>query len=323
MDATIAKTQKKKGGRLNNQWEGYIYVGIPLLGFVLFSLVPAAISLAISFGDMVGYNLETFSFIGFGNYIEAFKDSNFWHALGISFYATVSQILSLLIAIIVAVFLNRDVKGSKFLSVIYFIPYICSSVATSLMWRRMFNPDYGVINALLRSIFGERYGEILFGIEPIGGLYLDVNWFNEPTLFMPMLIVIMAWSAAGYGIVVLGAALVSVDETLYEAAKIDGAGSVRQFFSVTFPQITPTVYFLLMLGLVNGLQTFDIAMIFVGDAWSGYGPDNMGMTLMLYIYKQSPLNMPYASVMSWLLFIVIFAVQKLNEWLSRRWVFNG
>lgn len=320
---TEVARKSHKRSRLNNQWEGYIYAGIPLLGFALFSLVPAVISLVICFGDMVGYNLSTFEFAGLHNFVDVLTDQNFWHALGVSFYATLSQILALLVAIIVAVFLNRDVRGSKFLSVIYFIPYICSSVATSLMWQRMFNPDYGVVNALLKAIFGERYGEILFGIEPIGGVYLDVNWFNEPDLFMPMLIIIMAWSSAGYGIVVLGAALVSVDEVLYEAAKLDGAGSVRQFFSVTLPQITPTVYFLLMLGLVNGLQTFDIAMIFVGGAWSGYGPDNMGMTLMLYIYRQSPLHMPYASVMSWLLFLVIFAVQKLNELLSKRWVFNG
>lgn len=293
--------KQKRNGTLNNNWVGCIYAGIPLLGFALFTLVPAVISLVVSLGDMTGFNLSTFEFVGFKHYAEVFTDSNFWHGLGISFYITLAQMLSLLIAIIVATFLSRDVKGSRFFTVLYFIPYICSSVATAFMWRRMFNPDYGVINTIFN---------------------LDINWFTNAYMFVPMLIVIISWSAAGYGIVVLGAALVAIDETLYEAAEIDGAGSMRQFFSITLPQISPTIYFLLMLGIVNGLQTFDIAMIFVGDAWSGYGPDNMGMTLMLYIYKQSALNMPSSSVMSWLLFLVIFGVNKLNDFLAKRWVSN-
>lgn len=286
---------------LSKNWVGCIYAGIPLLGFALFSLTPAVISLVVSFGEMTGFNLSTFTFTGFGNYVQVFQDHYFWHALGVSFYITLAQFLSLAIAIIVATFVGREVKGSKVFSVIYFVPFICSSVATTFMWQRMFNPDYGVIN----TMFG-----------------LDVNWFTDGGLFVPMLILIISWSAAGYGIVVLGAALVAVDKTLYEAAEIDGAGACRQFFSITLPQISPTIYFLMMLGIVNGLQTFDIAMIFVGDAWSGYGPDNMGMTLMLYIYKQSSLEMPSACVMSWLLFLVIFAVNKLNDFLAKRWVSN-
>lgn len=295
------KQKKPRKGALTNNWVGCIYAGIPLLGFALFSLTPAIISLVVSLGDMTGFNLSTFEFVGFKHYAEVFTDSLFWHGLGISFYITLAQLLSLLIAIIIATVLNRNVKGSKFFTVLYFIPYICSSVATVFMWQRMFNPDYGVINTLF---------------------HLDVNWFTNGALFVPMLIVIISWSAAGYGIVVLGAALVAIDQTLYEAAEIDGASGMRQFFSITLPQISPTIYFLLMLGIVNGLQTFDIAMIFVGDAWSGYGPDNMGLTLMLYIYKSSALNMPSSCVMSWMLFLVILGANKLNDFLAKRWVNN-
>ncbi len=292
----------KRIKRLNNQWMGFIYAGIPLLGFTLFSLVPAVISLVISFGNIKGYFLGTYEFVGFGQYAEALGSTDFRKSLGVSFYAMTAQFISLLIAVVIAVFLRRDVKGSKFFSVIYFIPYICSSIAVSFIWRRMFNPDFGVINTLLG---------------------IDFNWFysTSPNLFMPMLIVVMAWSAPGYGIVALGAALVAVEETLYEAAEIDGASKIRQFFSITLPQIAPTIYFLAVLGIVNGLQTFDIALIFSGDPWTGvYGPDNMGKTLMLYIYKEGTLdqNMAYASAMGWLLFLVVFGVQRLCDFISKR-----
>lgn len=297
----MARIQRRKK-RLNRQWIGCIYAGIPLLGFVLFSLVPAVISIAISLGDMRGYYLDSLEWAGLVHFGTALASAEFWKSLGVSFYAMTAQFLSLFIAVVVAVFLNRDLKGSKVLSVIYFIPYICSSIAVSFMWRRMFNPDYGVINSILGTNF---------------------NWFysTSPNLFMPMLIVVMSWSAAGYGIVVLGASLVAVDKTLYEAAELDGAGRMRQFFSVTLPQIAPTIYFLATLGIVNGLQTFDIALVFSGDPWTGvYGPDNMGKTLMLYIYKVGSLdqNMPYSSAMSWLLFLVVFGMQRLANFISRR-----
>lgn len=289
----------KKSGFAHGRWKGLVFALLPLVGFALFSLVPAVLSLITSFSDIVGYDYTTLQFIGFANYINALKSKDFWHSLGISFYATLSQIISLLTAIVIAVCVNRNVKGSKFFATLFFIPYICSSVAVSFMWQKMFNPEYGVINTLFK---------------------LDVNWFQNAPTFMPMLIVIMAWQQAGYGIVILGAALVSVDRTLYEAARVDGASELRQFFGITLPIISPTVYFLLTLGIVGGLQTFDIAMIFVGGAWSGYGPDNMGQTLMLYIYDKSMLEIPLASAMSWLLFIILFAIQRLNEFVSKRWV---
>lgn len=293
----LAQAFKKSFG--HGRWQGFVYALIPLLGFAMFSLVPAILSLITSFSDIVGYDYETMKLIGFGNYAKALTSHDFWHSLGVSFYATLSQIISLITAIVIAVCVNRDVKGSKFFATLYFIPYICSSVAVAFMWQKIFNPEYGIIN----SMFG-----------------LDINWFKNAPTFMPMLILIMSWQQAGYGIVILGAALVSVDRTLYEAAKVDGASGIRQFFSITLPIISPTIYFLLTLGIVGGLQTFDIALIFVGGAWSGYGPDNMGQTLMLYIYDKSTLEIPYASAMSWLLFLILFGVQRLNEFISKRWV---
>lgn len=298
MSNTIPHTVKK-GLFRHGRWQGFVYALLPLLGFVLFSLVPAILSLITSFSDIVGYDYQTMQWAGFTHYVAALSSKDFWHSLGVSFYATLSQIISLITAIIIAVAVNRNVKGSRFFATLFFIPYICSSVAVAFMWQKIFNPEYGIINSLF---------------------HLDINWFMNTPTFMPMLILIMSWQQAGYGIVILGAALVSVDRTLYEAARVDGASGIRQFFSITLPIISPTIYFLLTLGIVGGLQTFDIAMIFVGGAWSGYGPGNMGQTLMLYIYDKSMLEIPIASAMSWLLFLILFGIQRLNEFVSKRWV---
>ena len=320
MELTIKKSKKK----LSNQWIGFFFAVIPLIGFAVFSLVPAIISLIASFSTMTGYRLSSMQLTAplFKNYIDAITDEYFFHSVGISFYITLNQIIALFVAIIVATFINRKVKGTEFFSTVYFIPYICSGVAVAFMWSRLFHTEYGVINSLLYGVFGESYPK-LFGVQPIGGIYTNINWFGTSHLFVPVIIVILVWSAAGYGIVVLGAALVGVDKNLYEAAEIDGAGELKQFFKITIPQISPTIYFLLMLGLLHGLQTFDIVMVLVGDSWTEYGPDRMGQTLMLYIYKlgrdQNP-NMPLSSAMSWLLFILVFVIQRLNEFISRRWV---
>lgn len=311
---------KSKLGKRN--WQGLVYALVPLLGFAFFNLAPAAISFFVSFGEMTGFNLSDWHFTGLNNYIKALTEKDgFWHALGISAYSTLAQFISLAVAIVIAACINRKLKGSKVFSVIYFIPYICSSVAVAFMWQRMFQPTGGVVNSVLEWIMGEDYASKLYAIfDPERVDATLYNWYDTAVTFMPMLILVISWQAAGYGIVVVGAALTSVDKSLYESARVDGASRLRQFFSITLPQISPTIYFLLTLGIVNGLQTFDIAMIFVGTNWSGYGPDNMGQTLMLYIYKQNELNMPYASAMSWLLFIILIVLQKINARLSRRWV---
>lgn len=175
------------------------------------------------------------------------------------------------------------------------------------MWQWMFNANYGIINTVLKMLGSEN----------------GVNWMNDPKAFTPMLIITIVWQAPGYGIVLYIAALTGVNPSLYEAAKIDGAGRWRQFTSITFPAISPTTFFLLMLGLINGMQTFDIAKIFAGDSWTGAaGPNDMGLTTVLYIYNKGVMfnNMPVASVMSFVLFIIIFIITVLNFKLGNKWV---
>jgi multiple sugar transport system permease protein len=214
------------------------------------------------------------------------------------------------VALFISVLLSKKIAGHKIFQVIYFIPYICSSVAVSLMWMWMFDPDYGIINSI---------------IEFIAGPGARIAWFKDKNWYPWMIIIATVWQAPGYGIVLYKAALDQVNPSLYEASSIDGASAWRKFWNITLPSIAPTTFFLLMAGIMSGLQTFDMAKLFAqtGNTWLGEsGPENSGLTTVLYIYNWGTnyQNMPRASVMSWVLFYIIFIISALNFKLRRKWV---
>jgi multiple sugar transport system permease protein len=310
-DGTVIPKKKGKVG-----WAGLIFSIIPLIGFVLFSLVPICVSIFLSFTDVSTFQeIESATFVGLRNFFEVLRDGKFWHSVGVAFYATLGQFVSLSIALMISLLLGTKVKGWNVFSVLYFIPYITSSVAISMIWKRMFATQNGLINELF-TIFGYT-GE-------------KIEWLDTGEIYMIIFIFIQAWHAPGYGILMFNAAFSSVDNSLYEAARIDGANRFKQFTSITFPTISPTIHFLAMLGVINGLQQFEMFQVFtgIGGSWTaGFGPDDMGLVPLLYIYNLGvpggrPGNrMGYASAMSWVMFFVVFATSKLlNEKLAKAWV---
>lgn len=306
-DLDISVKPEKKRKRIDKEAIcGTAFALLPLFGFVMFSLVPLMIAIVTMFMGMEGYRFDTLEWNGFANFKDAFTDPRFGKSLGISTYVILGHMIGLLVSLAVSVILSQNLKGSKIFTVLFFIPYICSSVATAIMWRQMFNGSNGIINELLKA----------FGISA-------VDWMNDPKAFTPMLIMVIAWQAPGYGIVMFTAALTAVNPTLYEAAKLDGAGKWKQFTSITLPAISPTTFFLLLTGIINGFLTFDIARIFTGDSWSGAaGPNDMGLTSVLYIYYQGVQfrNMPVASVMSMVVFAIVMLITFLNYKLGDKWV---
>lgn len=286
---------------------GTVFAVLPLVGFVLFSLVPLLIAFYTMFMGMEGYRFDTMHWNGFANFKAAFTDKRFGLSLGISAYVTLGHLIGLVVSLGTSVVLSQKLKGSKFFTVLFFIPYICSSVATAVMWRQMFNGSNGIINEILKFLGSEN----------------GIDWMNDPKAYTPMLIIVIAWQAPGYGIVMFTAALTGVNRTLYEAAEIDGAGKWKQFTAITMPAISPTTFYLLLAGIINGLLTFDIARIFTGESWSGAaGPKDMGLTSVLYIYYQGVQfrNMPVASVMSMVLFLIIMVITVINYKLGDKWV---
>ena len=214
---------------------------------------------------------------------------------------SVSTFINIALALIVAFLLTKKIRGKKAFRTIYFIPYVCSVVAITVMWQWIFNTNYGLINGLFTPE----------GKEPI-------DWWGSADTFIPCLIIMGVWSGTGYGIILYGAALTNVNGALYEAAKIDGATPVQSFMHVTIPAISPTTFYLLITGIIGALQEFARPQIISGSG----GPDNVGVTVVFYLYRNAfqYYQMGIASATAWLLAIIIVALTIFNFAISKLWV---
>jgi len=274
-------------------WICLAIVFIPIIAYFVFNGFPVVLSFISMFTDMENNDLATMTWNGFDNFVQVFQDEKFWKSWGITLILATSQFVTLFIALIIAVLLEQKVKGAKAFQVLFFIPYICSSVAVAIMWAWVFSKDFGIVNA----IFGTK-----------------IDWLNDTEKPMRLILCVyitILWQAPAYGIVMFKAALKNVNPSLYEAASLDGAGGFKKFFFVTLPSIKSVLLFLLLSSVTQGLAVFDSVLVLAPVQWTGVaGPDNVGLTVNYYIYLKGVKfgDMEYAAVMSWFLFIVTFAI---------------
>lgn len=306
----FAKQQKRNRGQATF---GLLTSSIPLFGYLFFQLVPMLIVFVMMFVEMDGYQLDTMKWNTFENFKIVFSDATFWLSLRNTIGFLLAQFISLLIALVTSTILSQKYKGTKLFTSLFFIPYICSSVAISIIWMSMFNNDYGIINDIISKAFGSNH---------------IIEWYNKPFPYFMMIFIILLWQAPGYGIVMFNAAFTGIPKSQYEAARVDGANQCQQFFNITLPSIAPTTFFLIMAGLISGLQLFDIPQVVnsvLGNSWTGAaGPNDAGLTTVQYIYNTGIMfnNMPKAAVMSFFLFIIIIIVTTINSKVSKRWANN-
>jgi len=295
--------QKKRRKRFTKEGvTGFSLAFIPVLGYCIFSLVPMVMAVFMAFMEIDGYTLEGAVFIGFSNFATVLKDAKFWKSIVTTLYMSLSTFVNIVLALLIAFLLTKKgVKGKKVFRTIYFIPYVCSVAATTLMWQWMFNYQYGIINHVLFDN-PDKY----------------INWFGDPDHFVPALLIMGVWSGTGYGIILYGAALTNVSSSLYEAAKVDGANAFKSFMHVTLPAVSPTTFYLLITGLIGALQEFARPQII--DATGG--PDNAGLTVVFYLYQQGfqYYHMGIASATAWLLAILILFLTVINFGVSKLWV---
>lgn len=262
---------------------------IPLVGWLLFNGFPVVVSFVLLFTKIDGYNLSTLQWNNFANFEQVFSDVRFFKSIGITFWLASAQLISLSIALLISVLLSKTVKGRGAFQVLFFVPYICSTVASAIMWRWVFDGNHGLLNAILGT---------------------KIHWLNNtenPSTLTWSIIVSIAWQAPGYGIVMFKAALDAVNPAYYEAAQIDGANGFRQFYNITLPSIAPTIFYLIFTGILAGLTTFDAATLMAPISWTQTaGYEDMGLTLLYYAYiiGTQRMEMELASVVSWTLFVV-------------------
>ena len=283
-------------------WVGYAFIAPWLIGFLLFTAGPFLASIYFSF---TRYNVVTPPvWVGTANYEALFQqDPLFWKSLGVTFrYALVAVPLGVVIAVIMALFLNLNIKGIAVYRTIFFLPSIVPTVATSMIFLWILNPQIGLINGLLRS----------FGI--IGPAWLaDPNWAPWTLVFMAL------WGVGGSMVIYL-AGLKDIPTYLYEAAILDGATAYRRMRLITLPLLTPVIFFNVVMGCIGAFQTFTQAFILTQG-----GPEDSTQFYALYLFNRAWRygDMGYASAMAWNLFAIVAVVTSLLFRSQKRWVHYG
>jgi multiple sugar transport system permease protein len=285
-----------------------------ILGLLLFSVGPMIFSLLMSFSK---WDIITAAeWRGAGNYQEAFMgDARFWNTVKVTtIYTVVSVPLGLAGSLLLALLLNVKVKGMPIYRTFFYLPALASAVASSLIWRKVFQPEGGLLNIML---FGQDGSANHFGLA--NWLIVDgklPNWLGDQNLALPSLIIMSLWGIGG-GMVILLAGLQAIPDFYYEAATLDGAGLWDKFKVVTLPMVSPSLFFALITGFIGSFQVFTQAFVMTGG-----GPNDATRFFMLHLYENSfgNLRMGYASALAWFLFAIVFVMTRI-QWKLNKYVY--
>ena len=289
--------------RLNKESTAGIVCSMPfIIGFLLFMIVPMGISLYYSFCD---YDiLSPPQFCGLSNYINMFTtDERFWKSIGVTFYfALVSVPLRLIFALIVAMILVKGSKASAFYRAVYYLPSIIGgSVAVAILWKRMFATD-GIVNQIL-AVFG---------------LPSDTAWLGQTSTAIWTLIILAVWQF-GSSMLIFLSALKQIPSELYEASNVDGANGVQKFFKITLPLLTPTIFFNLVMQMINGFLAFTQCYIITQGK-----PMDSTLFYTVYTYQQSIefYHTGYAAAMAWVMLLLVGLITLLLFATKKFWVYD-
>ena len=302
MNGNGFKLARKKGGFLsyyNNFW-GWLFLIPVVLGLSLWVAFPLGLSLITSFTK---WNLITKPvFIGFGNYVDMFtSDPFFWQAVFVTLYFTIVGVsLQIILAFAAALLLNTKVKGMNLFRTMFYIPSLVPVIVSSALWMWLYNPQFGLFNIILTS----------FGLPPL-------KWVYGINSVIPSLILMSVWGI-GNIIIIFLAGLQDIPKELMEAVEIDGGNVWHRFRHIILPLMTPIILYNIVIGIINGFQTFTQPYIMTNG-----GPANASLFYVLHLYKQAFLfsKMGYASAMAWFVFIMTGIISIIIFKTSSGWVF--
>ena len=308
--ATLAQSARPspKGGRASLQRRetlaGLAFISPWFIGFLVFTAGPMAFSLWLS---LTRYDvINPPRYIGFQNYQQLFQDPRFMLSLTNTIYYAVLHVpLAIIVALTLAMILNRVGKAAGFFRTAFYMPSITPAVAVGTLWLWVLNPRVGLVNKLLA----------VFGIDGPG-------WTTDPNWIKPGIVLMSRWSVGGTVINYL-AALRNVPNELYEAASIDGATGWKQFRHVTLPLISGTIFFTLIVNTISSLQIFtEVYTMYFGNQESSAAA-SAGLFYNIYLFRQAFefLQMGYASAMAWVLFVIILILTVIQLRTSKRWVY--
>lgn len=280
----------------------YSFILPNFIGFLFLVLLPSLCAIFMSLCNWTGAGFK--AFVGLRNYEIMLRNSNFKIAFGHSMqYAIVTVPLTLIIALLIAMLLNRPIKGVGVFRAIYFWPYVTAVVALAAVWSMLFNPNMGLVNAFLSSI----------GI-PKENL---PRWMASTIWALPTIMLAQIWKGSGYYMVIFLAGLQGIPRELYEAARVDGANGWNCFWNVTLPMLSPTIFFVLIMLTIGAFQVYEIIEVMTKG-----GPGRASMVLSMHIYDSAFVDnkFGYACAVSMVLFAIVGAITFIQFRMEKKWV---
>lgn len=280
--------------------EGYLGISPWLIGFLIFTAGPFLASLVLSFTDW--QITVPPRWVGLDNYVRIFtKDPDFWQSMRVTFtYVALSLPLNLVAGLGLSLLLNHPIPGMRIFRTLFYLPVVLSGVSVALMWMWLLNPEYGVANTLLAMV----------GIQ-------GPNWFWSPDWALPSVALMSLWRVGGGAIIYL-AGLQNIPPHLYEAAEIDGAGPLAKLRHVTLPMLSPTIFFQLVMELIDAFQVFTAVYVITGG-----GPARATLFYMFFMFRAAfeDFDMGYASALAWIMALIIMGFTALVFRSSPLWVY--
>ncbi|WP_333651169.1 carbohydrate ABC transporter permease [Lacrimispora sp.] len=295
-------TKKKIAKRQWREWiEGYLFIAPLLTGIFMFYIIPFIQNFWFSFNDVNKFNVATFC--GLDNYIEMYHDKEVWGALGNTFlYVGITVPVGLMLSLFVAALLNTKIRGTSFYRTIYFLPSVTMSAAVAVVWRWIYNEQYGLLNAAIK----------LLGLPAHG-------WITDPRTAIFMVMIVGIWGTVGYNMIILLAGMQGISRSYYEAASVDGASGICQFFKITVPMLSPTIFFVLITSVISGFQVFDTIYMMIGKKNMAF---KSTQTLVMIFYSNAfdYGHKGYAAAISILIFSIIMLVTLFQMLGQKKWV---
>ncbi len=276
----------------------FAFLGPTLIGLFLFMILPLFVGLGVSFTE---WNLiSNPSFVGLDNYKEILTSASFYNALKNTITFLIFYLVPVVsLGLVLAVLLNAKLKGKLAMRITFFLPVVCSWVAVSMIWMWIFNFENGALNQMLTALN-----------------LPSVDWLNNPKTAMGAIIVTSIWKDLGYVSFILLAGLQDVDQSMYEAANLDGASKVQQFFKITIPVIAPKIFFVIIISSISSFQVFDQIMILTGGG-PGAGTTE-SMMMLIYNNSMNYYKMGIGTAMSFILFTIIMIYSTIMTKIQAR-----
>lgn len=281
----------------NPSFMAWVFILPALMGTVVFILLPVIASFGLSFMDWDLLNKP--NFVGLVNYKELFTDPLFGKILINTFvYAISTSIFAVIIPLALACILNSKIRGSEFFKTAYFLPFITPMIVIAVIWEWIFDPNIGGLNYLL---------------------HLNINWLYDPNFAMPAIIIVSVWKLIGYNMVIFLSGLSALNQSLFEASKIDGANAIQTFKNITIPLLSPTIFFVVVITAISSFQIFDLIYLMTKG-----GPLDSTNVLVYAVYKNAfeYFKIGQASAIAYVLFAIIL-VLTLIQWQLRKKLVYG